>query len=47
MKGGILTVKKAILSMFVCVASVISYIGIYPTSWSSIHQPEVPEELIR
>ncbi|AGL01891.1 cyclic lactone autoinducer peptide [Desulfoscipio gibsoniae] len=39
--------KKFILSMIVCAASVVAYIGIYPTSWSTIYQPKSPPELLR
>lgn len=39
--------KKIFLSMFVCIATIISFVGIYPTSWSTIYQPETPDELIR
>lgn len=39
--------KKLILSMVVCAASVVAYIGIYPTSWISIYQPKTPPELLR
>lgn len=39
--------KKHILGMLVCLASVITYIGIYPTSWLSFYQPKIPDELIK
>lgn len=39
--------KKFILSMVVCMASVVAYIGIYPTCWSLVYQPKSPPELLR
>lgn len=39
--------KKHVLNFVVCLSMLVSYIGIYPTSWGSLYQPEVPEELIR
>lgn len=39
--------KKLLLSMLVCVASLVSYVGIYPNSWFSLYQPQFPEDLIR
>ena len=39
--------KRFLLNLCVSLALVISYIGIYPASWSAGYQPEVPEELLR
>ncbi len=39
--------KKFALSAVVSLASLIAYVGIVPTCWGSLYQPEVPEELIR
>ena len=39
--------RRFVFSMLVCVASVVAYIGIYPTSWSSIYQPTTPPDLLR
>lgn len=39
--------KKFALSAVVSLASLIAYVGILPTCWSTLYQPEVPEELIR
>ncbi|AEG61084.1 cyclic lactone autoinducer peptide [Desulforamulus ruminis] len=39
--------KRFLLNLCVSLALVISYIGIYPTSWFTSYQPEVPEELLR
>nr|WP_190240447.1 cyclic lactone autoinducer peptide [Pelotomaculum schinkii] len=39
--------KKLILSMIVSLASLIAFIGIYPTSWVGYYQPQIPKELIK
>ncbi|WP_082789016.1 cyclic lactone autoinducer peptide [Desulfolucanica intricata] len=39
--------KRYVFSMIVCLASVIAFIGVHPTSLCTLYQPEVPEELIR
>jgi cyclic lactone autoinducer peptide len=39
--------KRIILSWIASLAVFVSYIGIGPTSWSSYHQPQAPEELIK
>jgi len=39
--------KKIILGMIVSLASVISFIGIYPTSSFSLYQPKFPEDLLK
>ena len=39
--------KKHILSLVVSLASIITFIGIYPTSWGHLYQPQVPKELLK
>ncbi|ACV61332.1 hypothetical protein Dtox_0387 [Desulfofarcimen acetoxidans DSM 771] len=39
--------KRYILSMIVCLASLTAFIGIHPTSLCTLYQPEVPEELLK
>jgi cyclic lactone autoinducer peptide len=39
--------KKYVFNIFVAIASVVAFAGIHPTSWSSLYQPQIPEELIR
>lgn len=38
--------KKYLFGMIVSLCSFVAHIGIYPTSWFNLYQPEVPEELI-
>ncbi|WP_243120619.1 cyclic lactone autoinducer peptide [Pelotomaculum sp. FP] len=46
MKGGKI-VKKHILGLIVSLASIVTFIGIYPTSWGHLYQPEFPKELLK
>ncbi|AGL01003.1 cyclic lactone autoinducer peptide [Desulfoscipio gibsoniae] len=39
--------KKHIYSLIVSLASVVAFMGIYPTSWFGYHQPEIPKELVK
>ncbi|MBM7854676.1 cyclic lactone autoinducer peptide [Desulfohalotomaculum tongense] len=39
--------KKYFLKIIVGLASMVAYIGIYPSSWVSLYQPEIPEDLIK
>ena len=39
--------KKLLYTTLMGMATLVAYIGVYPTCWLSIYQPEVPEELLR
>lgn len=39
--------KRLLYTALMSMATLVAYIGIHPTCWGTIHQPEVPEELLR